>query len=474
MTKKHPHSRGDGGPGESPTERLLREALTARADQVSVHGLRPAEPPSRRVRRLRPVYIAAVPLFGLAAALAFGLLGFRGDSLAGHDEAPPAAIVTSGPSPTPVVSDGPTAVPSPTAAVESTPAGSAIASPQAPPTGEVSPVTTGAISAPQVPYNFRGVKFKLPAGWTVVPPDPAATTLCILATGAPKDAGAGGCVPYGVILAAYNTPDEARGATWPTTADLASDWGWSHQPYCPVWGNPHEITTPDSYKAVGVPVRTRDIVASRAVYKTQWQVACNATESFTSQMWGLRTDQVFLVANGLKPDYQADLVSILDTLDLSGRQAPLLEPHQNDVDIAVDGLGVGQQVSNDGTAVSFSVTYRNTGQTAYPAVRAVLFADGYAGAPGAPPITQGTLERKDGTAWTPLAVGVGAAPLPGTDLVFRLAPGQSRTVEYRMKLTAQDGAGVLPVTARAQLPSDGTSDQTLGEKSIPVRVVVAK
>jgi hypothetical protein len=189
-------------------------------------------------------------------------------------------------------------------------------------------------------------------------------------------------------------------------------------------------------------------------------------------MWGLRTEQVFVAADGLKPEYQADLVSILDTLDLSGRPAPLLEPHRNDVDITVDGLGVGQQVSNDGTAVSFSVTYRNTSQSAYPAVQAVLYAEGYAGVSGAPPITEGTLERKDGAVWTPLTLGAGAAPLPGTDLVFRLAPGQSRTVEYRMKLTARDGAGVLPVTAQAQLPSDGQGDRVLGERSIPVRVVV--
>ena len=121
---KHPHSGGDGGPGESPTERLLREALAARADLISVQDLRPGEPPSRRVRRLRPVYIAAVPLFGLAAATAFALLGFHGDPVAKRDDGPPAASMSASPSPSvsPSVSPSatPTISPSPSATVSAT------------------------------------------------------------------------------------------------------------------------------------------------------------------------------------------------------------------------------------------------------------------------------------------------------------------------------------------------------------------
>ncbi|MFC8448450.1 hypothetical protein [Kitasatospora sp. NPDC057223] len=464
MSQNHPRPPG-GGSGDSPTERLLRAALGARAEQISGHDLRPAHPPSLRTRRLRPVYVVAVPLLGLAAATAFALLGPHTSPQAGREKAPPAATLTAVPSP--AASEAPSPGPSPTGSSTVTEA-----TPQAPPEDVPASPTSAPTGNRPVPYDFRGVRFQVPAGWTVVAPDPASTTLCVLSPGAPAAADTAACVPYGVVLAVYNTPDEVEHALWPTMADLSSDLGWSHQPYCPVWGNPHPPGAGDAYRAAGSPVETRDIVAGRAVHKTQWQGSCDGKETFTSQMWGLRTDQVLVAANGLKPGYQAALVSILDTLDLSGRPAPLLEPHRNDVDITVDGLGVGQQVSNDGAAVSFSVTYRNTSQSAYPAVRAVLYAEGYAGVSGAPPITEGTLERRDGAGWTPLTLGTGAAPLPGSDLVFRLAPGQSRTVEYRMRLTARDGAGVLPVTARAQLPSDGQGERVLGEKSIPVRVVV--
>ena len=470
---KHPHSGGDGGPGESPTERLLREALAARADLISVQDLRPGEPPSRRVRRLRPVYIAAVPLFGLAAATAFALLGFRGDNVAGQDEVPPAATLSADPSPT--ASAGPTSGASLSASVRS-----ADASPPAAPGGPASataiPIGGGSLS---VPYTFRGVKFKVPAGWTVPAQDPSLVGLCVLSPGAPAGAGAGAgdCAPYGVLLTAYNTPDEVGHAVWPSMADLGSDSGWSHQPYCAAWGNPHAITAADSYKLVGQPARSRDIVAGEAIRKTQWQVSCNAKESFTAQLWGLQNDQVLISAVGLKADYQAGLVSILDTIDLTGRQAPLLKPHQRDIEATVDGPAPGQSVPNDGTVVPLSVTYRNTSQTSYAAVQPLLFAESYAGSPDNPTATvAGTAERQDGTAWKEVGLGVGGDmgyAVADKDALFPLAPGQSRTVKYRVKLTSLDRAGVLPLTVQAVLPYYGTGELTvLGEKSTPVRVVV--
>ncbi|WP_371480535.1 hypothetical protein [Kitasatospora sp. NBC_00315] len=479
MTKKHPSLgdvRGTGGAGgtggvdgtgggESPTERLLREALAARADRITVHDLRPAAPPSRRVRRLRPVYVAAVPLFGLAAALAFGVLGLRGDNVARHDQVPPAATLTSTPTPSATPSVSPSAT-APVAGVTES-----LAAPGS--SGSTSPTAA-------TPYTFRGVKFQLPAGWRVPVQDPNSTTLCVLSPGAPQTQSGsfeGACGPYGIVLAVYNTPEEVGGATWPTSGALDAPDGWAHQPYCSAWGNPHEIGPSDTYRQVGSPVRTRDIVASRAVYKTQWQVSCNTRENYTVQMWGLKGDQVFVVASGLKPDYQAGLVSILDTLDLTGRQAPLLMPHTRDIEVTTEGLGVGQQVSNDGTAVTFSVTYRNTSQTSYPGVQPLLFAEQYAGSPGQVVVgTEGTLERQDGTTWTQTdTFGTGSGmdyATQGRDAVFPLAPGQSRTVKYRMKLTARDGAGVLPVTAQAVLPYSGSGElSVLGEKSVPVRVV---
>lgn len=107
----------------------------------------------------------------------------------------------------------------------------------------------------------------------------------------------------------------------------------------------------------------------------------------------------------------------------------------------------------------------------------LLFAEWYAGSPGeVVSITAGSLERLDGTAWKALGLGVGSGmdyATQGKDAAFPLAPGQSRTVKYRMKLTREDGAGVLPVTAQAVLPYDGSGDLTLlGHKSTPVRVVV--
>ncbi len=470
MSKKHPRPLdGDDGSDGTPTERLLREALGARAEQITAHDLRPADPPSRRVRRLRPVYIAAVPLFGLAAAMAFALLGTHGSPVAKRDQAPPAASLTA--SPSPVVSDTPSAGPSPTASAATTEA-----SPLAPPAGVTDSPTTTSANAGPVPYIFRGVRFKVPAGWTVVPPSSTSTTLCVLSPGAPAGADTAGCAPYGITLTSYGTPEEVGHALWPSSRALdAADA--STQPYCSVWGNPHAVGAGDTYKTVGSPVQTRDIVAGEAIRKVQWQTSCNTKESFTTQLWGLEDDQVFIAANGLKPDYQAGLVSILDTLDLSGRQAPVLKPHQNDVAITVEGLGVGQSVPNDGTVVAFSVTYRNSSQTAYASLHPLLFAEYYAGSPGeVVPMTDGTLERLDGTTWKSLGLGVGGGTdyaVQGKDAAFPLAPGQSRTVKYRMKLTSQDGAGVLPVTAQAVLPYDGTQElSVVGARSVPVRVVV--
>ncbi|MCX5211887.1 hypothetical protein OG689_21795 [Kitasatospora sp. NBC_00240] len=469
MSKKHPRSLdGDDGQGGTPMERLLRDALEARAGQITAHDLRPAAPPSRRVRRLRPVYVAAVPLFGLAAALAFSVLGFRGDNAAQHHDAPPAATISG--SPVPTVSEGPSPSASPTASVTT-------ASPLTPPEDLASSTSTTPGSGAAVPYNFRGVKFKVPAGWTVPTQDPARNSLCILSPGAPAGASAESCEPYGVTLTAYSTAEEVQVGLWPSMADLDSDSGWSSQPYCPVWGNPHAIGSGDALKTVGKVVRTRDIVASKTISKTQWQVSCNSKENFTAQLWGLADDQVYVAAIGLKPEYQADLVSILDTLDLSSRPAPAGKAHQNDIAVTVEGLNPGQSVPNDGTMVQVSVTFRNTSQTNYPAVHPLLFAEWYAGSPGeVVSMTAGSLERMDGTAWKALGLGVGSGmdyATQGKDAAFPLAPGQSRTVKYRMKLTREDGAGVLPVTAQAVLPYDGSGELAVrGQKSTPVRVVV--
>ncbi|MFE1792866.1 hypothetical protein ACFW7J_31485 [Streptomyces sp. NPDC059525] len=102
--------------GERPVERRLREALEARAGEVTVRSLRPAEPPgphvmAPRVRLLRRSAWAFAGLSGLAAAALAGYL------VLGPDEAlvrpaPPAAPPELTPVPTPTPSTPPSPSPS--------------------------------------------------------------------------------------------------------------------------------------------------------------------------------------------------------------------------------------------------------------------------------------------------------------------------------------------------------------------------
>ncbi|WP_316522490.1 hypothetical protein [Kitasatospora brasiliensis] len=458
---------GDGdGPAETPTERLLREAMNARASMVTAASLRPAAPPKNRIRRLRPVYAITVPL-GLAAAMAVSVLTFHGDPVA-HDEVPPpAATVSVLPSPTPE----PTGEPSPTAAPADTPA------PTGAPTDVVLPdggeTSTPKNTTPPLPpassYNLRGVKFKVPAGWKAVPI--SADRVCVLSPGAPTDLQEGwtqrDCEPYGVLVVAYNTTEETEGGAWPSMADLTSDSGWGHQPNCPVWGHPY--LPANGYSSVSAPARTRDIVAGKTIDKTTWQVTCQPGDSFTAQLWGLNTDQVFIVANGLKSDYQPALVSILDTLDVSGHQPPGgAAATGSSVAVSMDGLVTGREVPNDGTATTFSVTFKNTGKSGFAQVTPHVVAESYG---GSQPTVHGTLERQDGGAWTTVNLNRPLAGSPATDGSFALAAGQSVTLKYRMTLTKEDGAGVMPVTAEALVIPDAGVLSTVGSKTVPVRVV---
>ncbi|WP_395295291.1 hypothetical protein ACF9IK_18455 [Kitasatospora hibisci] len=482
MTDKNPRLPGGGAdPGESPMERLLREAMNARAAQITAHDLRPADPPSRRMRRLRPVYLAVVPAFALAAALAVGVLGFRAEDVADHRTPNPAAtLTTSSASPSPTAP----ATPSPTATVTGSPSPSATADeepdvPAGRPSG--APATGSSTSAPATSgtatqVTFRGVKFKAPAGWRVLEPRAGALSVCVLSPGAPQPGTEDDCIPYGVLLTSYNTADEVDHALWPSLYFLRSDSGWSPQPSCPVWGKQYVPVPAD--KITSSATRTRDIVAGRPVYKTQWQVTCNGADRFTAQMWGLDKDQVFVSAIGLKSDYQAGLVSMLDSIDLSGRQAPSARANQNDIGITVEGLGTGQQVPNDGTPVTFSVTYKNTSQTDYAKVQPFVITEHYAGTPVSDaPVAEnsGKLERQDGDTWTQVAISEGsdtgyAAADPKS--LFPLAPGQSRTVKFRLTMDHDAGPGVMPVTVKATLPYNGSGAFTsIGEHSIPVRVV---
>lgn len=472
MTDKLPRrTGGDGdGPDDTPMERLLREAMSARAMRITAHDLRPAAPPSRRVRRLKPVYLAAVPLFGLAAAMAFGVLGFRGDTVAKQEDPGPAATVTATVSPSASPTVEPTPSESPTAATTSPAAdptgGSVTEAPVGAPSTTGTPgtptSTTTPPAAPSTPYTFRGVKLKIPDGWRAVTEGAQGEgmRLCLLSPGAPAGAAYKDCDPYGAKLAVY----DAEPVTWPSMADLDASGGWGHQPYCPVWGDPHPA---DDQLKSSPPVKTTPTVAGRPARKSQWQVTCNAKESFTAQMWALPKDQVYVTAIGLKSDYQAGLQAIVNSLDVSGHTSP----YANDVSVSVTGLTAGQKVPNDGTPVEFAVTFKNTGKTNYDTTKAVVYADPYPGAPPGKKRTS-TLDRRQGGAWSPMELwGLNSFSGLENGYPVSVAPGQSVTVNYRLTLTTDYGPGTLPLVMRLEMSDGSDSYRLAGESTVQLQVV---
>ncbi|MBD0690484.1 hypothetical protein [Streptomyces sp. CBMA123] len=484
MTDKFPRpGGGDGdGPAETPTERLLREAMNARTSLITAHDLRPADPPKGRLRRLRPLYLTTVPILALAAAAAIGVVTLHGNPVADHTTPPPpAASITASPSPTATPSGSPSA--SPTA--DATPTEDAETDA---PLSDATPTTQTSSSAPAgaaTSSTLRGVKFKVPAGWKAVPV--SADRVCVLSPGAPTDPQQdwtqSRCEPYGVLVVAYNSPDElAAGGLWPTTADLTADAGWGHQPNCPIWGRPYIPDGP--YSSVGAPVRTKPTVAGKTIDKTQWNVTCKPGDTFGAQLWGMSSDQVFVVANGLKSDYQPGLTSIVNSLDVSGHKAPSPGPSSadqaaKDIAITVDGgIGAGQKVSANGTPVTFTVTYRNTGQKTYPQLQPLVYTKWYAGTPPSDMLEMnaGKLERQDGGGWVqiPLSQGGGMDyAMVNPKARFSLAPGESKAVTYRMALDPADGPGAMPVAVQVTLPYDGTVPLTV-LKDQPVSVTVVK
>ncbi|MFE2178501.1 hypothetical protein, partial [Kitasatospora sp. NPDC059462] len=95
------HGGGPGPSGESPVERLLREAMAARVARITTQDLRPADPPSGPRTRRRPAYLVGLPLMGLAAATVIGLLSVPGDTLADKGDDTPAATMSSSADPSP-------------------------------------------------------------------------------------------------------------------------------------------------------------------------------------------------------------------------------------------------------------------------------------------------------------------------------------------------------------------------------------
>ncbi|WP_441251416.1 hypothetical protein [Kitasatospora sp. McL0602] len=435
---------------ETPTERLLREALATRAAQITAHDLRPATPPARRRRPLRTV---TVSLLALAAAATIGVVTLDTHPVADRDATPPAVSVSA--TPTPSLSPSP----SPSSASPS-------------PTASQSPTDSGTPSEPTgTAFTFRGIAMQLPPGWTTAAGN-GPSHLCLVAPGQTRGTGLSGCTPYGVDLAAYVDASEAEHGEWPTIGDLASDSGWSHQPYCPVWGHPHDL--PTGYLSIGKPTFAAAKVGGLAAAKTTWQVSCNATDRFTAQMWGLADQRVFVAADGLKADYQQDLQSIIDSMDFSGYAVQPQVSANKPVKVTIDGPTAGGKVPNSGAEVSFAVIWTNTSTSSYAAIEPVVATFGYE-INDPVPMLQGTMERQDGSGWTTLPLSRGGGmdyASTGAKAAFSLAPGQSRTLNYRMKLTPGDQLARFKVGADAFLPSDSQgSHKSVGSASVQAVVV---
>ncbi|MDH6112061.1 guanyl-specific ribonuclease Sa [Kitasatospora sp. MAP12-15] len=134
----------DSTSSDSPVELLLRAALESRADEITVHDLRPAVPPAQSTRRTRRLYAVTLPVIGLAAAVAVGFLALGDTVKTAQREVQPA--VTGAFSPTPGMTD----VPSTTSSASASTPASASASARSSATVSASATTTGAPSSSAV------------------------------------------------------------------------------------------------------------------------------------------------------------------------------------------------------------------------------------------------------------------------------------------------------------------------------------
>ncbi|MFJ8040366.1 hypothetical protein ACIRBX_07640 [Kitasatospora sp. NPDC096147] len=438
---------------ESPTEQLLRAALAARADQVTAQGLRPADPPTKRMRRIRPFHVVTtIAMFGLAASLVVGLLTTRTETVA---DANPAATLSQSPFPslTPTDSPSPTDTPTPSPSPSATPTGDVLPGGEPSPSGAASATTSQPPSTPPPTFkDFQKIKVLVPAGWTVGKSD--TNKLCLRTPDVPVTVGE--CLPNGVFITAWNVGDELN---WPLEADADSDSGWAHQPIC--FAPEKAGTMPTAQRLIGAPERSLLKIGSRYVNKVRWRVACDATTQFTAQMWSFHKEQVFVNANGLPAKYQADLESIVAGLDVSGRSDPR---HTTDVKVTFGESTVTQE--GDTRVVTFPVTWANVSSTAYASIEPVVAGRQPADSDAMAKQPNGTLERKDGEQWKQLPmlrVGGGMDyASTGKDAAFPLAPGKSRTVTYRMKLTNVSDLQSIQMVGGAYLPTAGGEFKTVG------------
>ncbi|MFE2171215.1 hypothetical protein ACFXB3_40055 [Streptomyces sp. NPDC059447] len=150
--------------GERPVERRLRQALDARAAEVTVRTLRPAEPPGPHtaVPRLRRRLAFALAGLGVAAAALAGYLVLAPEDAPVRPVPPAAPPELGSPSPSP----SPSA--SPSSPGTSTPSPGGTRTPKSPSASPSSPLTPGA----SVSRSVTPSAFPTPGGTSVSPSVP--------------------------------------------------------------------------------------------------------------------------------------------------------------------------------------------------------------------------------------------------------------------------------------------------------------
>jgi hypothetical protein len=370
---------------ESPTEALLREALAARAALITEHDLRPADPPSQHRRRLGPVRTTVITLLALAAAVTIGLFSVKPHTVA------------------------------------------------------ASPASTS--------YNFRGIGLTLPPGWTVGP-GRGSGDVCLLAPHRSDPLGL--CSPYGVRLITLRSPAEQQTVVWPTKDDLTStDGAWSPDLECPIWDGPNGLAThPMVPRPIGTPVRRTGTVGGKAETDTTWRASCNATQSYTARMWGLDDYRVYVVAAGLKEEYQPDLQTILGSMDFTAFNAQPSRPAvPGDAKVTISQVRPGPSDEQHIRMMEFTVTMTDVTGGGYGPVG--LQADARVTGDG----VAVQYDWYNGRTWQRVDSGIQSWQ------AYDLLPGQSITVKYRAEVMSGDG-GVdvdADVQPKAQLvqPSGG-------------------
>ncbi|WP_405977391.1 hypothetical protein [Streptomyces sp. NBC_00158] len=169
---------GTAPDGERPVERRLRQALEARAEEVTVVSLRPADPPGPHLRRLSPRALwlrrgawTLAGVSGLAAAALAGYLVLGGPDQRPVRPEPPAAPPELGPtgpsgSPAPSVSPSasvPPGSPSPSGA------GTGAGMPSPPPSTASAPVRPQRSAPPTATVPAGGSATPVPSGGAGMP-----------------------------------------------------------------------------------------------------------------------------------------------------------------------------------------------------------------------------------------------------------------------------------------------------------------